>query len=226
MTQEFSFLAYFFQAGFFVKFIMLILFGMSIASWTVIINRALQLKRDYVLHCKFNTAFEKGLDLAKHHSGLKARKGNCSGLESIFNAGFEAFNQVKTWERCTQTQAMAFINQAMYIASQKSRAALSNHLPFLATVASISPFIGLLGTVWGIMTTFHALSGATQANIAMVAPGIAEALIATAMGLVAAIPAAFAYNRLSQRIEQYETDYDIFCETFMHLLSKQWYISK
>jgi biopolymer transport protein TolQ len=150
-----------------------------------------------------------------------SRNNTGDGLEQIFESGFKEFSRMREQGRMTPGVLVEAAQRGMRIALVRETDRLENHLSYLATVGSTSPYIGLFGTVWGIMTSFHQLANVNQATIAMVAPGISEALIATAMGLFAAIPAVIAYNRYSNQVERLETRYDNFTEEFTSILQRQ-----
>ena len=142
-------------------------------------------------------------------------------MEKVFEAGYEEYLRLRQERRVNTESIIPGVQRAMRVALTRETDRLEQHLNFLATVGSTSPYIGLFGTVWGIMSSFRALGTAHQATIAMVAPGISEALIATAMGLLAAIPAVIAYNRFSDQVERLETRYDNFREEFTAILERQ-----
>jgi biopolymer transport protein TolQ len=147
-------------------------------------------------------------------------------MERIFDAGFSEFLRMRQQARMGANAMVEGAQRSMRIALTRETEELENHLNFLATVGSTSPYVGLFGTVWGIMTSFHQLANVNQATIAMVAPGISEALIATAMGLFAAIPAVIAYNRFSKQVERLEVRYDNFKEEFSSILQRQAHLLK
>ena len=198
-----------------VKFVIVILLFASIASWTLIIQRLLYFKQLRYAAKDFEDYFWSGANLAKLFNELSKRQDRL-GLEQIFYAGFKAF------QRSHRSQnALDSTQRAMRIATTQEINLLEKHLSFLATVGSTSPYVGLFGTVWGIMSAFRALGVANQATIAMVAPGIAEALIATAIGLFTAIPAVVAYNRLSNAAEHIASQYETFQEELTTLFDHQ-----
>jgi biopolymer transport protein TolQ len=217
VAVETSVIGYFFQAGLVVKSVMSILLVASIASWTLIFQRGwffFQKKQDLDA---FQTRFWDGGDLSRLYSDIDTKPELNDGLASVFYAGFKEF--VRT--RKTGQINMTSIDRVMQIAHAKEAKDLEAHLSFFASVGSISPYIGLFGTVWGIMTSFQALGGAQQATIAMVAPGISEALVATALGLFTAIPAVIAYNRYSTSSTKMLETYDIFQEELLALIEQQ-----
>ncbi len=219
MSSDLTFIGLFLQASFIVQLIMLLLLAVSVASWTFIFqrSRALSGAREEML--QFEDKFWSGADLNKLYQELSARA-NVSGLSSIFCSGFKEF--VRLRKSNTSTNGIVDgTSRAMRVTMSRQVEDLESRLPFLATAGSISPYIGLFGTVWGIMNAFIALGEVQQATLAMVAPGIAEALIATAIGLFAAIPAVIAYNRFSHQVEKLENSYANFMEEFSAILHRQ-----
>jgi biopolymer transport protein TolQ len=208
------------DAGWVVKFVMLLLLAASVLSWTFIFQHGLFLKNSKVNMIKFEERFWSGRDLSKLYDGLN-KKGDVQGLESIFHAGFREYVRMNQRPGVTTQSLMAGVERSMRVAQSREIDKLERHLPFLATVGSTSPYVGLFGTVWGILTSFQALGAVQQATIAMVAPGISEALIATAMGLFAAIPAVIAYNRFNSDVERLTNAYDTFQEEFSGILNRQ-----
>lgn len=219
MSSELSFLDLFLQASLLVQAVMLLLLLTSIISWAFIFQRSKALSSARQEMKKFEDRFWSGADLNRLYQELSARQGQ-NGMASLFCAGFKEFMRL----RKGSTPADAVMDgtyRAMRVSLSREVDELESHLPFLATAGSISPYIGLFGTVWGIMNAFIALGEVQQATLAMVAPGIAEALIATAMGLFAAIPAVIAYNRFSHQVEKLENSYGNFMEEFSSILHRQ-----
>lgn len=208
------------DAGLVVKVVMLLLLAASILSWTFIFQHGFFLKNAKVGMANFEDRFWSGRDLSKLYDGLN-KKGDVRGLEGIFHAGFREFTRMNQRPGVNTEALMAGVERAMRVAQSREIDKLEHHLPFLATVGSTSPYVGLFGTVWGIMTSFQALGSVQQATIAMVAPGISEALIATAMGLFAAIPAVIAYNRFNSDVERLANAYETFQEEFSGILHRQ-----
>ncbi|EGR2795727.1 protein TolQ [Vibrio navarrensis] len=221
MTADISILDLFLQASLLVKLVMLTLLGMSVVSWAMIIKRSKVLSKASKDAEEFEDKFWSGIDLSQLYQQVKARKENLSGAEEIFYAGFTEFARLRKTNANSPAYVMEGTGRAMRVAVSREVDDLENSLPFLATVGSISPYIGLFGTVWGIMHAFIALGEVKQATLSMVAPGIAEALIATAMGLFAAIPAVMAYNRLSNKVTKLEHNYATFSEEFHSILHRQ-----
>lgn len=219
MSSELSFFDLFWEASILVQLVMLILLLTSIVSWAFIFQRSKILSAANLEVRKFEDRFWSGADLNKLFQELSARQ-NISGMANLFCAGFKEF--VRLSKNSSSPEAiMDGTHRAMRVSISREVDSLENHLPFLATAGSISPYIGLFGTVWGIMNSFIALGAVQQATLQMVAPGIAEALIATAMGLFAAIPAVIAYNRFSNQVEKLENSYATFMEEFSSILHRQ-----
>jgi biopolymer transport protein TolQ len=217
--------SYFFNAGPVVKLVMLLLLTASVISWTMIFQRATFLKKLKRTIAGFEEVFWSGIDLSKLYTDMNAElaetKSEPEGLESIFQAGFREFMRLHKQGNTSPQLILETTQRAMRIARAREMEKLEQHLSFLATVGSTSPYVGLFGTVWGIMTSFQALGGAQQMTIATVAPGISEALVATAMGLFAAIPAVIAYNRYANEVERLLNHYDTFQEEFSSILYRQ-----
>ncbi|WP_165310913.1 protein TolQ [Vibrio ziniensis] len=221
MHADISILDLFLQASLLVKLVMLILLGMSIVSWAMIIKRYKVLSQATRDAEAFEDRFWSGTDLAVLYQDVKKRKDEIMGTEEIFYSGFTEFARLRKTNADSPAFVMEGTGRAMRVSVAREVEDLEANLPFLATVGSISPYIGLFGTVWGIMHAFIALGAVKQATLAMVAPGIAEALVATAMGLFAAIPAVMAYNRLSNSVSKLEHSYATFSEEFHSILHRQ-----
>ena len=200
-----------------VKLVMLILVVGSIFSWTLIIQRAWYFKRKKEAYSAFNQRFWDSTDLTKLYGDIDNTRTEKEGLAAIFHAGFKEFLRIRQLPK----MEIEPIQRVMQISYAKEAEDLENHLPFFASVGSIAPYIGLFGTVCGIMTTLQTLGQAQQATIAMVAPGISEALVATALGLFTAIPAVIAYNRYTTRANMLLNSYDIFQDELVALISQQ-----
>ena len=199
---------------------MLVLLGFSIACWAMIFQRRQVLNLAKKQLKSFEDKFWSGADLSKLYSEISA-KNQIQGIESLFVAGFKEFARLRKSHIDNPQIIVDGTHRAMRVALSREVDSLETHLPFMATVGSISPYIGLFGTVWGIMNSFIGLGAVQQATLAMVAPGIAEALIATAMGLFAAIPAVMAFNRFSHKVEKLENSYGNFMEEFASILQRQ-----
>lgn len=215
----------FLKAGLLVKLIMLLLIGFSIASWAIIIQRTKVLNAADREAADFEDKFWSGTDLARLYKDSQARRDELSGSEQIFHSGFKEFARLHQASVHAPDAVVNGAARAMRVSFNRELESLETHIPFLGTVGSISPYIGLFGTVWGIMHAFIALGSVKQATLQMVAPGIAEALIATAIGLFAAIPAVMAYNRFTQRVNKLEQSYDNFMEEFLTILHRQAFAS-
>lgn len=221
MTAELDFLELFLKASIVVQIVIVILISFSIISWAIIIQRSRILTRALKDSTLFEERFWSREDLYKLYDGLSNHRNGLNSSERIFYVGFKEFNRLKQANPDAPEAIIQGSSRAMNLAMNREVEDLETRVPFLATVASISPYIGLFGTVWGIMHAFMALSGAKQATLQMVAPGIAEALIATAIGLFAAIPAVMAYNRLSLRVNKLEQNYANFIDEFTTILHRQ-----
>jgi biopolymer transport protein TolQ len=220
MEADMSLWGLFAQAGLFVKFIMLTLLAVSLTSWTMIFYRAQFLRQAQHAVTHFEEQFWSGLDITKLYEHLTSRPKLQKGLAAIFFAGFKEFTRLRDQEVSVAVVTES-CHRAMRVALSRECDKLETNMGFLATVGTMSPYVGLLGTVWGIMNSFIALGGVQQATLAMVAPGIAEALVATAMGLVAAIPAMVAYNRFTHQIVRLTSQYENFCEELTGILQRK-----
>ncbi|MGQ0658863.1 MAG: protein TolQ [Chromatiales bacterium] len=221
MQTDLSIASLILHASWMVKFVMLVLLFASLWSWTVIFSKRGLLRKARRAAEEFETRFWHSEDLAALYSRLSGGGRDPRGLEKIFEAGFKEFARLRKREGIEPMAVLEGSQRAMRVALNREVEDLETSLPFLATVGSVSPYIGLFGTVWGIMNSFTALGNVHQATLAMVAPGISEALIATAMGLFAAIPAVIAYNRYANDIDRLYNRYDIFLEEFSSILQRQ-----
>jgi biopolymer transport protein TolQ len=226
MPTEPSLLSFALNASLVVKFVMLLLLLASMVSWTLIFQRWFFLKNANHAIKNFEMRFWSGADLKEFYKELDGRNEDLEGLENIFYVGYREFARLSQKSIANTDAIMEGVQRAMRIALAREVDKLERHLSFLATVGSTSPYVGLFGTVWGIMTSFRALGVVQQATISMVAPGISEALIATAMGLFAAIPAVIAYNRYANEVERLTNHYDTFKEEFSSVLYRQNYVGK
>jgi biopolymer transport protein TolQ len=214
------------NASFTVQCVMGILMLASMASWYMIVNRIIYFRTARDEMYIFEERFWSGVELAQlyREGNEKASDGHAIvGMESIFRAGFKEFSRLAQQQEVDSEAVIEGSRRAMRVAAMREEERQERHLPFLASVGSTSPYIGLFGTVWGIMHSFRGLANATQATLATVAPGISEALIATAMGLFAAIPAVLAYNRFASRVDLLGGRYDTFMDEFSGILSRQAY---
>jgi biopolymer transport protein TolQ len=217
MTGHTSVLGYFLHAGFVVKAVMLLLLIASIMTWTLIFQRFWFFKQKKLQFESFTRRFWGSSDLSLLYADVDHKVEERDGLAAIFHAGFKEFLRL----RALKSFMFEPIERVMQISYTKEAQHLEQHLAWFASVGSIAPYIGLFGTVWGIMTSFQALGQAQQATIAMVAPGISEALVATALGLFTAIPAVIAYNRFSTRANELIENYALFQEEFIALIESQ-----
>ncbi|MCY3751066.1 MAG: protein TolQ [Gammaproteobacteria bacterium] len=221
MTPDMSFFHLITNASFPVQAVMLMLVVASVMSWTMIFKKRVWLNRAKRAADAFEEHFWSLDELTPLYQQINERRAEASGMELLFEAGFREFVRLQNNRGAVPDVVMEGAQRAMRVALNKEVEELEVHLSFLASVGSTSPYVGLFGTVWGIMNSFRALGNVQQASISMVAPGIAEALIATAMGLFAAIPAVIAYNRFSNDVERLVNRYDTFIEEFSAILHHQ-----
>ncbi|HEV2614467.1 MAG TPA: protein TolQ [Gammaproteobacteria bacterium] len=220
MNFDTSFISYFMDSGLIIKAVVLLLVSASIMSWTFIFQRLYSLKNARTQIREFEDLFWSGADLNKIYSDL-AKHDDLEGMEYIFVSGFKEFTRLRKQPGIQPAIVMEGAQRAMRIARSQETEKLEKHLSFLATVGTTSTYVGLFGTVLGIIDALHTLGSATQASIATVAPGMSEALVTTAMGLFAAIPAVIFYNRLSSEVDRVLNQYDIFQEEFSGILYRQ-----
>ncbi len=220
MNTDLSLLSLFTEASTLVQIVMLILLGLSVVSWSLIFQRGYALFQAQRMFDAFAQRFQSSTDLNRLYDYLASRRFNGEGVEQVFRAGFREFVRLYKQE-IGQESVMGGTERAMRVALAREEESLEQHLPFLATVGSISVYIGLFGTVWGIMTAFRALGAMQQATLATVAPGISEALVATALGLFAAIPAVFAYNRFTSQAQKIIRGYDTLADEFSGALYRR-----
>ncbi|WP_296208027.1 protein TolQ [Gilliamella sp.] len=211
----------FLQAGLLVQCVMLLLLAFSVISWAIIFQRTKILSKAKKQVEQFDNSFWAADDLNVLFDKAKFYKEDISGTEHIFYSGFKEFSRLYKINPNMAESALDGASRSMRLAMNRELDILELHIPFLGTVGSISPYIGLFGTVWGIMHAFISLGAVKQATLQMVAPGIAEALIATAIGLFAAIPAVLAYNRLSLSVSRIEQSYLNFIDEFSAILQRQ-----
>jgi biopolymer transport protein TolQ len=207
-------------ASLLVQLVILLLLAASLVSWTMIVSKWQVIKDAREAADQFEDQFWSGSDLAKLYDQLRSKE-DLSGLEHIFASGFKEYARLHRENRLSTMSVADTAQRAMKVALSREVDALEHYMSFLATVGSTSPYVGLFGTVWGIMNSFRGLSNVQQATLSVVAPGIAEALIATALGLFAAIPAVIAYNHYANDVERLVTRYDNFVEEFTALLQRQ-----
>ena len=207
-----------------VQLVMLLLLFASVASWLIIFRKKRVLDRAEREAERFEERFWSGAELSKLYSGATERHRDVEGLEAIFEGGYREFNRIRQRRGVDSRIQLEGAQRAMRAATSRELDGLEHNLEFLANVGSISPYVGLFGTVWGIMISFQGLANVREATIATVAPGISEALIATAMGLFAAIPAVWAYNRFATKVDRIASRYDAFSEEFASILQRQAHI--
>ena len=218
--DDISVLNLFLDAGMVVKTVMIILLIASLLTWIVIVERYNFYKKIKLINDSFLDRFWSGEDLNTLYTELENHEGPLFGSLGVFKSAFKEFLQISKNKEITE-QDLEGVNRCMRVAIASDEEEMNKHLPFLANVGSVSPYIGLLGTVWGIMTSFQGLSDATQATINAVAPGISEALVATAMGLFAAIPAVIAFNKYTSELETMSQSTLIFSEELASIFYKQ-----
>jgi biopolymer transport protein TolQ len=219
MNNDLSAWALVLDASIVVQAVMVLLAGASIASWAVIFRKRRIISGSRRQADQFETAFWSGGDLGALYRSIETRGRAGTGMQSIFESGFGEFSRLRQ-QAVPADQLLEGARRAMRVAQMREIDRLEHNLAMLATVGSISPYVGLFGTVWGIMSAFHNLGNAQQATLAAVAPGIAEALIATAIGLFAAIPAVVAYNRFADQVSRLEMRFDTFTEEFSTILQR------
>ena len=226
MDEQLSLIDLVLNAGPTVKAVMAVLLAASVASWFMIVQRVLYFRSAGAEMLDFEEHFWSGVDLAElyREGNERAADGEMIiGMEGVFRAGFKEFSRLAQQSDMDADAMLEGARRAMRVAMLREEERLEKPLPFLATVGSTSPYIGLFGTVWGIMHSFRGLANTSQATLATVAPGISEALVATAMGLFAAIPAVMAYNRFAARVDTYGKRYDTFVDEFSSILGRQAY---
>ena len=220
MTTNFEFIQIILNASLTVQLVLLVLLLASLASWAMILTKYSVLKEARADANNFEERFWSTEDLAPLYNRISGKNYEPAGMEKIFEAGFKEFARLRKQTGISSEAVMEGAQRAMRVALNREIETLEIHLSFLATVGSTSPYVGLFGTVWGIMNSFRALGNVQQATISMVAGGITEALIATAMGLFAAIPAVIAYNRYANDVERLINRYDTFQEEFSSILHR------
>ena len=206
------------NASLLVQVVMVLLAAASVVSWMIIFQRWFALNRAHRQMDQFEDQFWSGVDLRELYGELQQDMEHLNGSEMIFAAGFREYIRLSEQGGVEADAIMQGVERAMRVARGREEEVLERHLGFLATVGSTSPYVGLFGTVWGIMNSFRSLANMSQATLASVAPGISEALIATAMGLFAAIPAVIGYNRFSARVDVLVKRYDTFAEEVTSIL--------
>jgi biopolymer transport protein TolQ len=225
--QSLSILHMISQATLVVKLVMGMLMLASVVSWALIFQKWKTIRLARISADKFEDSFWSGGDLSKLYAEWGGKEAlEEGGMASIFIAGYREYSRLYNKEGIKRSELTDGVQRAMRVALAQEIEDLEGGLSFLATVGSTSPYVGLFGTVWGIMNSFRSLGMMKQATIASVAPGISEALVATAMGLFAAIPAVIAYNRFSNHVERLVMRYEMFMEEFTSIVSRQSYYRK
>ncbi len=221
METDMSLISLVSRASTLVQLVMLALLAASLLSWIVIFtkHKILKLAREDAI--RFEDQFWSGINLADLYSRLKKKDEERRGMARIFESGFAEYARLHKRSAGSGEMLIAGVQRSMKVSLAREEDKLEANLSLLATIGSISPYVGLFGTVWGIMRSFTALGSVQHATLAMVAPGIAEALIATAMGLFAAIPAVIAYNRYSEQVNRLIGSYENFAEEFSTILQRQ-----
>jgi biopolymer transport protein TolQ len=214
------------HASILVQIVLALLLIVSLMSWTMIFQKARVLKKARLAADEFEEKFWSGGDLNALYSQVTSGRAMQSGMAIIFESGFKEFVRLRKKENADATAILDGAQRAMRVSLARETDKLETSLPFLATVGSTSPYVGLFGTVWGIMNSFQGLGNVKHATLAMVAPGISEALVATAMGLFAAIPAVISYNRYSSDLERLVGRYQAFIEEFASILHRQAYTDR
>ncbi len=217
MPEQLSIFELIANASALVQLVMAVLVLASLTSWVMIFQRWIYLRRVAVEVDAFEDHFWSGIDLRELYRELESED-DLNGIEGMFVSGFKEYTRLSEQSGADTDSIMQGVQRAMRVSLNREEEKLETHLAFLATVGSTSPYIGLFGTVWGIMNSFRSLANMSQATLATVAPGISEALVATAMGLFAAIPAVIGYNRFSARVEVLIKRYETFTEEFTAIL--------
>jgi biopolymer transport protein TolQ len=221
VTQDLDIWTLIVNASLVVKVVMFLLLAVSFMSWMFIFQKWFSIRRAGHQTDKFEREFWSGNDLNALYQGAVNNRHSIGSLERVFEAGFREFAKLRGQRGTDPSDMVDGARRAMRATFQREMDFLERHLSFLASTGSVSPYVGLFGTVWGIMHAFRSLANVQQATLAQVAPGIAEALVATAIGLFAAIPAVVAYNRYSHDIERLANRFESFMEEFSNILHRQ-----
>jgi biopolymer transport protein TolQ len=221
VTEDLSILELISHASMVVKLVMLLLLMVSLTSWYWIFRKGFSIRDARIRTEQFEREFWSGGDLGELYQSAVNNRHGTGALERIFEAGYREFGKLRVQKTLDASAMVAGIRRAMRATYQRELDDLDAHLSFLATVGSVSPYVGLFGTVWGIMHAFRGLSNMTTATLGAVAPGIAEALVATAIGLFAAIPAVVAYNRFAHDVDRLSVRFESFMEEFANILQRQ-----
>ena len=220
MNNDLSLISLILEASLVVQAVLLMLLIVSVASWAIIIEKSRLLKRATGAADEFEEAFWSGGDVSEIYQELRESEESRVGMAGIFESGYREFGRLREDRAINADQIVEGSRRFMRVSQVREVERLEQNLAFLATVGSTSPYVGLFGTVWGIMSSFQALGNVQAATLALVAPGIAEALVATAMGLFAAIPAVIAFNRYADIVGRLEVRYDTFAEEFSAILQR------
>ena len=220
MTSDMSIIGLLLDASLPVQLVMILLILASLVSWSIIFTKRRLIRRTKDASDDFETSFWSGGDLNTLYQSTSRERGGSLGMASIFESGFREFNRSVQQDGVSPEKVVDECQRAMRVAQMREMDRLEQGLAMLATIGSTSPYVGLFGTVWGIMNAFLGLANVQSATLAVVAPPIAEALIATAMGLFAAIPAVIAYNRYADKVVRLEYRYDGFKEEFSSILQR------
>jgi biopolymer transport protein TolQ len=221
MNQDLSIVSLLLNASWVVQGVVLLLVGVSIASWAAIFRKIVALKRAQLLNDEFDREFWSGTSLNDLFAGAAQNAKHSGAMERIFASGMREYQKLRERQINDAGTLLDGARRAMRASYQRELDAIESNLSFLATVGSVSPYVGLFGTVWGIMHAFTGLAALEQVTLATVAPGIAEALVATAIGLFAAIPAVVAYNRFAHDVDRVSVRLESFMEEFSNILQRQ-----
>ena len=220
MNQDLSIVSLIYNASWVVQLVVALMVGVSIASWAAIFRKIVSLKKAQLLNDKFDREFWSGTSLNDLFAGAAQNAKHSGSMERIFASGMREYQKLRERHISDAGTLLDGARRAMRASYQREADAIEVNLSFLATVGSVSPYVGLFGTVWGIMHAFTGLAALEQVTLATVAPGIAEALVATAIGLFAAIPAVVAYNRFSHDIDRIANRLETFIEEFSNILQR------
>ncbi|QOI11109.1 protein TolQ [Blochmannia endosymbiont of Colobopsis nipponica] len=220
---DWNILTFFIKISFIVKLIILLLASFSIISWSIIIHRIFIIECLNVRIKKFETKFWSGIEINKIYQDILKYKSKLIGLEKIFFFGFREFSRLERIANISFDQVINSTSRVIRISIDLELETLDRYIPFLGTIGSISPYVGLLGTIWGLIHSFNKLGNIQHVTLQIIAPGIAEALFSTAIGLFASIPAIIAFNHLNISINKIEKIYNNFMEEFIEILYKQNY---
>ncbi|MGY0217736.1 protein TolQ [Endozoicomonadaceae bacterium StTr2] len=221
MAESMSMWALVFNASWVVQLVLVMLLVASVVSWVMIMQRVILFRNTRRAMVEFEDRFWSGMDLGQLYREVHEEPNQDSGQEAIFRAGFREFSRLRGQAGADPDVVMDGVQRTMRVALSREQEKLEKNLPFLATVGSTSPYVGLFGTVVGVMNSFRGLANVSQATLSAVAPGIAEALVTTAVGLVAAIPAVVAYNRFATEVDALLANYETFADEFSGILHRK-----